>query len=87
MHNEWKRKIEKEITEIFDTGLNAQNLEMAGELIDMWKDIHQVCYWDEKEDLMKMEIGAIEMAAHEKKMENNSHEMARMSDHMDSKKK
>lgn len=71
MHKEWKRKLEREIADVFDKGLTMQNVEMAGELVDMWKDIHEVCYWECKEEHMEK---LDELAEHEVKTHKMHHE-------------
>lgn len=40
--------VESELDKIADKGLTTSNLDTAYKLIDMYKDIKNVCYWDTK---------------------------------------
>lgn len=53
MH-EVKESIKKEIMKIHREGINKNNLEMLGQLVDIHKDIANEEYWEAKEEALEM---------------------------------
>lgn len=54
MHKELKKQLEEKIKIIMDKGLQEDNIEILGELVDMHKDLANEEYWQEKEEVYKM---------------------------------
>lgn len=54
MHEELKKQLEEKIKIIMDKGLQEDNIEILGELVDMHKDLANEEYWQEKEEVYKM---------------------------------
>lgn len=48
------KQLEEQITMIKDQGINPENLEMLGYLVDIKKDIANMDYWKKKEGAMDM---------------------------------
>lgn len=54
MHEELKKQLEEKIKIIMDKGLQEDNIEILGELVDIHKDLANEEYWQEKEEVYKM---------------------------------
>lgn len=54
MHEEIKQKVEEKIKTILEQGIQPDNLEALGELVDIHKDISNEEYWDKKKEVMSM---------------------------------
>lgn len=52
IHEDLKYATEDKIKDILDTGIDMNNLEALGELVDIHKDIANEKYWCKKEDIM-----------------------------------
>ena len=46
--------VEKELEQLSNTGLNENNLDILYKLVDIFKDLENVEYWDVKKEVMKM---------------------------------
>ena len=51
---EVSEKVEEKIKNIMEMGINPDNIEALGELVDIHKDICNEKYWKKKEEVMKM---------------------------------
>ena len=49
-----KCMVEKELEQISEVELNANNLEALYKLVDIYKDLENIDYWDVKKEVMKM---------------------------------
>lgn len=54
LHEELKKQLEEKIKIIMDKGLQEDNIEILGELVDIHKDLANEEYWQEKEEVYKM---------------------------------
>lgn len=54
LHEELKKQLEEKIKIIMDKGLQEDNIEILGELVDIHKDLANEKYWQEKEEVYKM---------------------------------
>lgn len=48
------KEVEKHINNIIDEGIQANNIEMLGMLVDVHKDLANEDYWKNKEEVMEM---------------------------------
>lgn len=51
---EVSRQVEEKIKNIIETGINPDNIEALGELVDIHKDLCNEKYWEKKEEVMEM---------------------------------
>lgn len=54
MHEKILKEVDTKIEEILETGIQLNNLDSLGKLIDIHKDIKNEEYWKNKEEVMKM---------------------------------
>lgn len=50
MHKKIIEKVDEKIDKILEMGINSENLDALGKLVDIHKDIKNEEYWKEKED-------------------------------------
>ncbi len=43
-----KDELKKEIKELTEKGIRSKDVMLLGQLIDMYKDLEEVCYWESK---------------------------------------
>lgn len=51
MHKEIIKKVDEKIDKILEMGINSENLDALGKLVDIHKDIKNEEYWKEKEEM------------------------------------
>ena len=49
-----KEQVDEKISEILEEGINHENLEALGDLVDIHKDVSNEEYWEKKEEVMEM---------------------------------
>ena len=54
LKKEIKEKVEQEIENIIGEGLQEENIEMLGDLVDIHKDLANEDYWEKKKEVMGM---------------------------------
>lgn len=54
LHKDLKKQLEEKIKIIMDKGLQEDNIEVLGELVDIHKDLANEEYWQKKEEVYKM---------------------------------
>lgn len=54
LHKDLKQQLEEKIKIIMDKGLQENNVEILGELVDMHKDLANEEYWKKKEEVYNM---------------------------------
>lgn len=60
MEKEICEKITEQVTgqvkEILEQGINAENVEMLGELVDIQKDLENIEYYKKKEEVLEYDV-------------------------------
>jgi len=46
----------EQIKEILEQGINAENVEMLGELVDIQKDLENIEYYKKKEEVLEYDV-------------------------------
>lgn len=46
----------EQINEILEQGINAENVEMLGELVDIVKDLEKIEYYKKKEEVLEYDV-------------------------------
>jgi hypothetical protein len=54
MIKEVKQKVEEKINNILEQGIQSDNVEVLGELVDIHKDMANEEYWEKKKEVMSM---------------------------------
>lgn len=52
--NDIKELVENELEQLVKVGIQSNNIDNFGKLVDIHKDIENECYWRNKEEVMKM---------------------------------